>query len=65
MPGGMDKKYKFRYSLTYQEAYDAFLALAMRYTKKVKYGLMAAIVLITVICMVMFITNPELSLIHI
>ena len=59
MPGGMDKKYKFRYSLTYQEAYDAFLALAMRYTKKVKYGLMAAIVLITVICMVMFITNPE------
>ncbi|MBQ0079178.1 MAG: hypothetical protein KBS66_04700 [Eubacterium sp.] len=59
MPGGMDKKYTFRYSLTYQEAYDAFLALAMRYTKKVKYALMAGIVAVTVICMIMFIMDPE------
>ncbi len=59
MPGSMDKKYTFRYSLSYQEAYDAFLALAMRYTKKVKYGLMTAIVAVTVCCMVMFIMNPD------
>lgn len=59
MPGGMDKKYTFRYSLSYQEAYDAFLALAMRYTKKVKYGLMATIVLVAIFSMVIFAMDPD------
>lgn len=53
------KKYTFRYKLSYQEAYNAFLALALRWSKKVKYGMMGFAVLLTLIMMVMFIMHPD------
>lgn len=53
------KKYTFRYQLTYDEAYNAFLALALRWGKKVRYGMMGFVVLLTVIMMIMYIMHPD------
>lgn len=53
------KKYTFRYQLTYEEAYNAFLALAVRWKKKTKYAVMTAMVAVTVAIMTMFALHPD------
>ncbi|MBQ9708079.1 MAG: hypothetical protein IJV66_02710 [Firmicutes bacterium] len=53
------KKYTFRYQLTYDEAYNAFQSLALRWSKKAQYGVMGFVVLLTVAIMIMFMIHPD------